>query len=317
MSDDSLRPEDFAEAAGAAITDAEGKSFAEKTAILAENGLFGVTVAEEQGGLGLDLSFGIPIVAVAGKLQLRYPLIEQMLMAAAFSGNEVGSAIIGGEKTAAIAWQGSLEEGYATHATFVADSDYVLVPAGDGAALLDRATVEVTVDPALDPDYPQYTLKLDGAATVATLSAEAYARLTFEAKVLYGAFAAGAGEGAMDRAATHTAGRVQFGRPLSAKQAIRHTLARMKLLTETSYAGLERAIATDEFGNPRDVDTAFAGAIGNACFIIEKAIHLHGGMGFTWELPLHYSLRDVRKIDSAFDTGSVIKSIGKTFIAAA
>ncbi|GGA75143.1 hypothetical protein GCM10011385_31460 [Nitratireductor aestuarii] len=317
MSDDSLRPEDFAEAAGAAITDAEGKSFAEKTAVLAENGLFGVIVAEEQGGLGLDLSFGIPIVAVAGKLQLRYPLVEQMLVASALAGEDIGAAIVGGEKTAAIAWQGSLEEGYATHATFVADADYVLVASGEGAALLDRASGEVQEDPSLDPDYPQYTLKLEGAATVATLSAEAFAKLKFKAKVLYGAFAAGAGEGAMDRAASHMAGRVQFGRPLSAKQAVRHTMARMKLLTETSYAGLQRAIAQDEFGAARDVDTAFAGAIGNSCFIIEKAIHLHGGMGFTWELPLHCSLRDVRKIDAAFNTGGVVKSIGKAFIAAA
>jgi len=317
MSDDSLRPEDFAEAAGAAVADTEGKSFAEKTAVLAGNGLFGVTVSEEQGGLGLDLSFAIPIVGVAGKLQLRYPLVEQMLVAGALADHEIGAAIIAGEKTVAIAWQGTLEDRVATHATFATDADYVLVASGDGAALLDASSVKADADPSLDPEYPQYNLDLSGAQTIATLSAEEFASLKRQAKVLYGAFAAGAGEGAMDRAATHTVGRVQFGRPLSAKQTVRHTMARMKLLTETSFAGLQRAIADDEYGNARSVDTAFAGAVSNACFIVEKAIHLHGGMGFTWELPLHYSLRDVRKIDAAFSTGSEIQSIGRAFIAAA
>src|SRR5690554_5615735 len=160
MSDDSLRPEDFAEAAGAAIADTEGKSFAEKTAVLAGNGLFGVTVAEEKGGLGLDLSFAIPIVAVAGKLQLRYPLVEQMLLAKALAESEIGAAIIAGEKAVAIAWQGTLEEVLATHATFAADADYVLVASNDGAALLDASSVKAEADPSLDPDFPQYNLDL-------------------------------------------------------------------------------------------------------------------------------------------------------------
>ena len=106
--------------------------------------------------------------------------------------------------------------------------------------------------------------------------------------------------------------RVQFGRPLSAKQAVRHLLARMRLLQEVSSAAIRRAIQTDEFGQARDTRPALAGAVANAAFVIEKAIHLHGGMGFTWELPLHRALRAVRKLSAAFE--SLAQENGRAYI---
>ena len=45
-----------------------------------------------------------------------------------------------------------------------------------------------------------------------------------------------------------------------------------------------------------------------------KAMHLHGGMGFTWEVPLHHALREVRKIDAAWGGGDLPQSLGRRFI---
>ncbi|MGN5479322.1 hypothetical protein ACTMU2_27435 [Cupriavidus basilensis] len=44
---------------------------------------------------------------------------------------------------------------------------------------------------------------------------------------------------------------------------------------------MRRAMARNEYGAARSARPALAGAIANAAFVIEKAIHLHGGMGFT------------------------------------
>jgi alkylation response protein AidB-like acyl-CoA dehydrogenase len=108
--------------------------------------------------------------------------------------------------------------------------------------------------------------------------------------------------------------RVQFGRPLSAKQAVRHLLARMRLLQEASSAGIQRVLSADEYGNVRATQPVLANALVNAAFVLEKSIHLHGGMGFTWEVPLHYALREVRKFDAAFGSGSLAQQVGRDFI---
>ncbi len=312
--DDDLRPEEFAQAAGEAIHDALPRDFRDAARVLAEAGLFGVCAAEADGGLGLPIDFALPIAHAAGKLRLRFPLPEQMLLAQAFAGTPIAAALASGDRIATIAWQGSLCEGVAGHARQVTRCDWVLVREGDGAALVEVAGLHHEEDGSLDPESPQGWLYLDGATVVARLDAAARAALDNAACLLMAALANGAAEGALEAAATYMATRVQFGRPLSAKQAVRHLLARMKLLQEASGAAVHRALARNEYGEARSARPALAGAIANAAFVIEKAIHLHGGMGFTWELPLHYSLREVRKLDAAFGAGALARAVGQEFI---
>src|SRR5690606_27456319 len=83
--DDTLQPEEFSEAAAAAITDAFGRSFRDTSHALAASGLLGVCAPECSGGLGLGLEFAVPIAEAAGKLYLHFPLVEQILLAKAFA----------------------------------------------------------------------------------------------------------------------------------------------------------------------------------------------------------------------------------------
>lgn len=334
-----LRPEELAEAAEAPIEDAKGRAPRDAARVLAEAGLTGVAAAEADGGLGLPIAFALPIAEAAGRLQLRFPLVEQILLARAFAGitsagSCVAGAIAAGERVGTIAWQGSLAEGLAGPARFATDCDWVLMADGSvagadprGAVLLDVSGLDIVTDDALDPDVPQAWLRPgaadrrsgghapDSARIVARLPADAWARLRAEARILLAGFVTGAAQGAIARTAAHVATRVQFGRPLSARQAVRHALARMQLQMEVSAAATRRVLATDESGAPRDPRPTFAGAIANATFILEKAIHLHGGMGFTWEVPLHHSLRDIRAIDAALAGTAAAKAIGRRFIA--
>lgn len=314
---DDLNPEEFAEAAAAAIADAQSRDVAATAGVLAEAGLFAVSVAEEAGGMGLPLDFSLPVARAAGELQLRFPLIEQMVLARAFAGTEAGAALASGASVGTIAWQGDLASGYAGAAGHVGQAQVVLVRDCEGAALIDLASVTVTEDKTLDPEAPSGFLALEGATILDRIDAAAHAALVADAETLYAAFAIGAGQGALDRTATYLAARVQFGRPLTAKQAVRHHLAQMKLLNEVSAAALRRSLRSDEFDGARSGGTAFAGAIANAIAIVEKAIHLHGGMGFTWEVPLHYSLRDLRRIDAALGVGKRTQAIGRAFVDAA
>ncbi|MGY8526191.1 acyl-CoA dehydrogenase family protein [Paracidovorax citrulli] len=311
---DELRPEEFAQAATEAIADALARDAAQSPRVLAEAGLFGVCAAEDDGGLGLPLEFALPVVNAAGRLQLRLPLPEQILLAAALRGTPHAEALATGEKLATIAWQGSVQQGTAAHARHVAQCDWVLVDDGDGAVLLEVSSLAVQEDGALDPDAPQSWLDLRGATVVARIDAPARAALRHASALLMAELANGAAAAALELTAGYMATRVQFGRPLSAKQAVRHLLARMKLLQETSSAAVRRALRSNEFGEARGARPALAGAIANSAFILEKAIHLHGGMGFTWEVPLHYSLREIRKLDAAFGAGALPRGIGQDFI---
>lgn len=315
--DESLRPEEFAEAAAAAIADAQSHDFSTMASILAQAGLVGVCVPESDGGLNLSLAFAVPIAQQAGKLRLRFPLVEQLLVAKALAGTPEAAELVGGRRVVVIAWQGDWSRCLASHAAYADRADWILVPDGESAVLVERSSVSLETEDVLDPDVPRYTVGLQSAVVKARLTAEQYAVLRRDAYVLTAAFLNGAAQGALEFTAQYLATRVQFGRPLTAKQAVRHTLARMKLLNEVSIAAVQRVLTSDEFGCERDAQVAWTGAVHNAIFAIERAIHLNGGMGFTWEVPLHWSLRDAQRLNTALKGSTALQIAGQTFIESA
>lgn len=315
MSDNDLKPEEFAEAAAEAITDAQTRNFRDCAQVLANAGLCGVCALEDAGGLALGIEFALPIVAEAGKLRLQWPLLETILIAKALGGSALAAELASGARVATWALQGSLQDKLAGQARYAKDCDWVLVADGQGGgALLDLRSVEIQNDDALDPENPQSWLTLDNAKVLAELDAATFAALQRDSHILIAGFVNGAAEGALATTATYMSTRVQFGRPLSAKQAVRHLLARMRLLQEASNAGIQRVLSTDEYDSVRSTQPVLANALASAAFVLEKSIHLHGGMGFTWEVPLHYALREVRKFDAAFGSGSLASQVGRDFI---
>lgn len=85
----------------------------------------------------------------------------------------------------------------------------------------------------------------------------------------------------------------------------------MKLAQEATAAAIQRVLSPNEFGHVRTVDAVLGSAIQNATWVIEKAIHLQGGMGFTWDVPLHYALREVRKIEAMFGSSELAIGTGR------
>lgn len=317
-SDNDLKPEEFGQAAAAAITDAQARNFRDAAQVLANAGLCGVCASEEAGGLGLGIEFALPIVAEAGKLRLQWPLLETILVAKALGDSPLAAELASGERVATWALQGHLQDKFAGQARHAEHCDWVLVADGQGGgALIDLSSALIQSDTALDPDFPQSWLMLDNAKVLATLDAATFKALQRDSHILIAGLVNGAAEGALNTTAEYMSTRVQFGRPLSAKQAVRHLLARMRLLQEASNAGVQRLLSSNEFGSVRAAEPVLANALGNAAFVLEKSIHLHGGMGFTWEVPLHYALREVRKFDAAFGSGALAQQVGRDFIQSA
>ena len=85
--------------------------------------------------------------------------------------------------------------------------------------------------------------------------------------------------------------RHQFGLPIGSFQAVKHRCADMLVQLETARSALAFAQRAADADDPRDVTAALAVArmyCGQIPFgIANETIHLHGGIGFTWEHPAH------------------------------
>ncbi|MBV8820037.1 MAG: acyl-CoA dehydrogenase family protein, partial [Acidobacteriaceae bacterium] len=97
--------------------------------------------------------------------------------------------------------------------------------------------------------------------------------------------------------------RKQFGRPIGQFQAVQHMCADMLLLTESSrsaayFAAFARNEGLPEAASAVSVAKAYASdayrEVGN------RAIQVHGGMGFTWENDVHLYYRRAKGSEISF-----------------
>jgi hypothetical protein len=94
--------------------------------------------------------------------------------------------------------------------------------------------------------------------------------------------------------------REQFGRPIGSFQVIQHGLAQSYMHLEAMRALLDFAANSFALGSEQGSVALFAGTsfvLRHASAIIEQAVQYHGGIGFTWEFPLHYFLRRVKDLE--------------------
>ncbi|GAA4004043.1 acyl-CoA dehydrogenase family protein [Streptomyces marokkonensis] len=191
--------------------------------------------------------------------------------------------------------------------TGIADAavaDMLLVPANDGGLYaVHAADVTVTPQVSLDPTRPVARVTLDGASG---------RRLGDAGLAVRRALRAGAGLlaseqlGLADRLLTDTVRylkeRRQFNRQVGGFQALKHRLAGLWL----QVAGLRAAArnAADALSTGEDTDVAvavaqaYAGQV--AVHAAEEALQLHGGIGMTWEHPVHLYLKRAKADSIAY-----------------
>jgi alkylation response protein AidB-like acyl-CoA dehydrogenase len=303
-----IDPSEFVQTAERAVLACAGLALRQQAARLAEDGLLGILTAEAAGGLGLDLSFAVPVVAAAASGLFGFPLPEAMLLSAAFGGTEPGS----------VSRRGDRVEGVAGRAPCAADCDFALVSVGDGAMLVSLAGAGVSVSESagLDVDGPEHDITLTNAPVVATLAEADFARLQSDAMVLRTAAMMGAAEACLKAAIEHVSTRQQFGRPLVAFQVLRHALARQKLGIENIRAAIARSLhlPPDGVAGVLSRRAAFTAAVQYGPPALENALQLHGGMGFTWAVPMHRYLRRVRSWEMQGDAPGVRRAIARTLL---
>ncbi len=313
MSDDPIR--EIAESAARAAALAAAMEPAAAARRLGEDGLLGVLAPEAVGGLGLPLAAAAAVVAATESALVPLPVGEAMLAARLLAGPapEVASAIVAGEAIVAVATAGTLTLAGGTVTGTVGRAQaglaarWLVAPAtGGGAALLDLSAPGVAVEEekGLDLERPPARVTATGAAAIALPADDAWAAFQADALLLRAAGALGAAEHCLGRAIDHLSNRRQFGKALVGFQGLRFELARQKLVLEGARAALGHALSVAG-QDPRAEGIArlvARSACGDAApAIIEAAIQLHGGMGFTWDLGLHRQLRRARDAALALD----------------
>ena len=100
----------------------------------------------------------------------------------------------------------------------------------------------------------------------------------------------GAAEWLLQTTVDYANARVQFDRPIGFFQAVKHPLVNAMVDIDRARSLLYHAAAEIDAGSPDAMTAARmakSAASDAAAFMSNRAIQLHGGIGFTWEYALH------------------------------
>lgn len=279
------------------LMDADAARDGARWGAIVETGLVPVLLPAEQDGLGLgELDFAI-IAEAAGRAALPEPLVEHAgvalpLLAAASPDHP--------RLTEATAGTATLAVGHPVN-PLVADADaaaaLLLVDAGD-LHLVERAAVTLTRRTSIDPFRrlfevawtPSPATRIADAGTAAPLLADALDR----GALFAAAQCLGIAQRCVDLAVDYAKERTQFGKPIGSYQAVKHLLANVQVKIEFArpvlHSAAARFAARDAMSRAA-ISHAKLAAAEAADLGARTAVQVHGAMGYSWEVDVHFFLK--------------------------
>ncbi|WP_431234658.1 acyl-CoA dehydrogenase family protein [Mycolicibacterium psychrotolerans] len=204
---------------------------------------------------------------------------------------------------------------------YAGSADAVVVALRDGGALAVAVTEPVITETGHNlGGEPRDTIAVpaDGFVTVDG-AADELARRGAWARCIQ---ALGALDAAVEFSVAHTRERVQFGRPLSAFQAVQHTLASMAGEVERARAATELAVAAVAVHGFDSTQADYAVTVAKVVLgrvvpnVITAAHQLHGAIGVTLEHRLWLATMRARSwIDEFGDTAWHARKLGRMALA--
>jgi alkylation response protein AidB-like acyl-CoA dehydrogenase len=132
-----------------------------------------------------------------------------------------------------------------------------------------------------------------------------------QARVLNPAMCLGIAAEALDLATAYAKERKAFGKEIGRFQGIQWMLAEMAVKVEAMRSLVYRAAAMLAAGDPRGPQQAAIAKLytGRAAFeVVNDAMQIHGGYGYSSEFPLERMLRDVRALQLGGGTNEILKN---------
>ena len=266
---------------------------------LAELGSFSLRLPESLGGVGLETADAVLVFEELGRALAPGPLVWTHLAADLVDGAARGQTVVGGLDLAVEPQAPCLIE----HRDHL---DVLLVLRADGVWRLDPKAIDCQpIATPLDPLTPlHHAAALPPGERIA--GASEVARLRLEGAALVAAQQLGIAIATQEMAVGYAGKREQFGRPIGSFQAIKHMCADMFVRQEAARAAVYAAGATIDDPEVGDVTRAVAAAkilAGEAAMKNARTcIQVHGGMGYTWEVPVHYFLKRAWVLETTFGT---------------
>lgn len=299
-------------------------------------GVAGLLVPEERGGAGASVLEAAVVAEETGRAVAPVPYLTSAVLATtallACEGDpaaELLARMARGDTTtvAAAGFATAPDAGFPDSVTARADR-----LSGTVTAVADGGAADSFLVPALGEDGPRWYLvpASDAAVTAETALdlTRGLATVTFsetpgtrvaEGNRAYDAFrallATGAGvlaseqvgiaQWCLDTTVEYVKQRHQFGRPVGSFQALKHRLSEVYLRLVTARAAARHAASALAEGGPEaDVAVSLAAAhCGDvAVHAAEECLQLHGGIGMTWEHPVHLYLKRAKSDQLALGT---------------
>jgi alkylation response protein AidB-like acyl-CoA dehydrogenase len=268
---------------------------------LGEAGVFGLCLAEEAGGVGLGMAEAAVVFESLGRALVPGPLVATHLAAGLIEGAASGSAVVGIVELSAD--RPAVLPPVIEH---LDDLDVLLALSPDGVAAVDPRSLEATrLARPMDPLTPVWAV--DGLPRGESMAGpEIAAWWRRDGTVLTAALQVGLAAWTTRLAVDYAKERRQFGRPIGGFQAVKHLCADMAVRTELARCAVQAAAVTID---QPDVGDGVAAAAGAKLLADEAAmangrscIQVHGGMGFTWEVPAHLAYKRARVLATQFGT---------------
>ncbi|MGU3498238.1 acyl-CoA dehydrogenase [Mycobacterium sp. C31M] len=287
-----------------------------------ELGWNGLAIAEEFGGAGFGLAELAVVAEITGRELTPGPFLPTVAAAVVIdrcAPDSVRSQLLPGlaDGSTVAALGLNIRVNVETDLTATADwpavlgapdADILVLAAGDDLLIVDARAQGITVAPleALDPTRSIGAVSMHGAEIPADRvlrGATRRARTAF--RILAAAEAVGISWAALEMAVEYAKVREQFGRTIGTFQAVKHHAANMLVAAEQTTAATWAAARSDDLDEAALAATvAAAHAIRAQVFNAHNNIHLHGGIGFTWEHDAHLYLRRARTLAALLADGN-------------
>lgn len=288
---------------------------------LAEAGFFGVTVSEEQGGLGMGLAAAGVIAEEVGRVIAPEPVVATLglslgLLRRLRPDHPKLEQLIGGETVLPVAWlergqnggpaeascryaDGKLTGSKAWVVGATGAQGFLVVAEGGGGPVLVLAETGANgfaVEMHRQADG-SVLAELSFSGTPAEMLAEdvavieALAGAVSDTTALAAAELVGLSDRALDITLDYIKTREQFDKPIGSFQVIQHRAVDLHVMREVAQAGVREVLAqmdceTDPKIRARLASRAKARAVTAAKKITRDGIQLHGAVGYTDEFDI-------------------------------
>lgn len=260
-------------------------------------------VCEELGRAVAPVPFlGSAVVATTALLACESPLVADVASGERTAALAVpfATSVAGGPMT--VSSSGSRLTGEVLSVADALPADLLLIPTADGLYAVDASAATLTPVTSFDmtrqlcdisidcdvsnPDGPAKRIADDAGPVVAAALTAGAAMLASEQL--------GVAEWCLETTVDYLKTRYQFGRLIGSYQALKHRVADVYVdLTQARAVARYAADCATEGGADLPVAVAVAQAFNGpaAVHAAEECLQLHGGIGFTWEYPVHLYLK--------------------------